>query len=83
MGSNPVRQRIAGSSPACGRRRPSGIGQDRSVGVLVVLAEHGEDHAVQSARLSLFGRAMAGDVLLPGEGARITPTTFEEWLTKQ
>ncbi|MEU4573368.1 SDR family oxidoreductase [Nonomuraea sp. ATR24] len=28
----------------------------------------------------LFGTSMAGDVLLPGEGARIAPTTFEEWL---
>jgi len=29
----------------------------------------------------LFGPEMAGPVLLPGEGARIAPTTFEEWLT--
>jgi uncharacterized protein YbjT (DUF2867 family) len=28
----------------------------------------------------LFGTAMAGDVLLPGEGARIAPTTFDRWL---
>jgi uncharacterized protein YbjT (DUF2867 family) len=28
----------------------------------------------------LFGPEMAGDVLLPGDGARIMPTTFEEWL---
>ena len=28
----------------------------------------------------LFGVSMAGDVLLPGEGARIMPTTFDEWL---
>jgi uncharacterized protein YbjT (DUF2867 family) len=28
----------------------------------------------------LFGPEMAGDVLLPGEGARIAPTTFDEWL---
>ena len=28
----------------------------------------------------LFGPEMAGPVLLPGEGARIAPTTFEEWL---
>ena len=28
----------------------------------------------------VFGTAMAGDVLLPGDGARIAPTTFEEWL---
>ncbi|MFI7640699.1 SDR family oxidoreductase [Nonomuraea sp. NPDC049400] len=31
----------------------------------------------------LFGPAMAGDVLLPGEGARIAPTTFDEWLAAQ
>ncbi|MEU5160239.1 NAD(P)H-binding protein [Streptomyces sp. NPDC020875] len=28
----------------------------------------------------LFGPAMAGDVLLPAEGARIAPTTFDQWL---
>jgi uncharacterized protein YbjT (DUF2867 family) len=28
----------------------------------------------------LFGTSMAGDVLLPGKGARLTPTTFDEWL---
>jgi uncharacterized protein YbjT (DUF2867 family) len=28
----------------------------------------------------LFGTSMAGDVLLPDEGARIMPTTFGEWL---
>jgi uncharacterized protein YbjT (DUF2867 family) len=32
---------------------------------------------------SLFGPAMAGDVLLPDAGARIAPTTFDEWLAKQ
>ena len=32
---------------------------------------------------ALFGPAMAGDVLLPGEGARITPTTFDQWLEQQ
>jgi uncharacterized protein YbjT (DUF2867 family) len=31
----------------------------------------------------LFGPAMAGNVLLPGEGARIAPTTFDEWLAAQ
>ncbi|GAB3883061.1 SDR family oxidoreductase [Microbispora bryophytorum] len=31
----------------------------------------------------IFGTAMAGDVLLPGEGARIAPTTFDEWLADQ
>jgi uncharacterized protein YbjT (DUF2867 family) len=28
----------------------------------------------------LFGPSMAGDVLLPGDGARIMPTTFDAWL---
>ncbi|MFI6284400.1 SDR family oxidoreductase [Streptomyces sp. NPDC051018] len=32
---------------------------------------------------ALFGSAMAGDVLLPGAGARIAPTTFDEWLARQ
>ena len=31
----------------------------------------------------LFGPAMAGNVLLPGAGARIAPTTFDEWLAGQ
>ena len=31
----------------------------------------------------VFGPSMAGDVLLPGEDARIMPTTFEEWLARQ
>ncbi|HEX6357406.1 SDR family oxidoreductase [Actinophytocola sp.] len=29
----------------------------------------------------LFGVELAGNVLLPGENARIAPTTFDEWLT--
>jgi uncharacterized protein YbjT (DUF2867 family) len=33
--------------------------------------------------LSTFGPAMAGDVLLPRAGARIAPTTFDEWLAEQ
>jgi uncharacterized protein YbjT (DUF2867 family) len=32
---------------------------------------------------SVFGVAMAGNVLLPGADARIAPTTFEEWLAEQ
>ncbi len=32
---------------------------------------------------TMFGLAMAGNVLLPGEGARIAPTTFDEWLAVQ
>jgi len=31
----------------------------------------------------LFGVAMAGNVLLPGEGAHIAPTTFETWLEQE
>ncbi|TLP66191.1 SDR family oxidoreductase [Microbispora triticiradicis] len=31
----------------------------------------------------LFDTSMAGDVLLPGEDARIAPTTFDEWLADQ
>jgi uncharacterized protein YbjT (DUF2867 family) len=30
-----------------------------------------------------FGPEAAGNVLLPGEGARIAPTTFDEWLAGQ
>lgn len=32
---------------------------------------------------TVFGPAMAGDVLLPGDDARIAPTTFDEWLAEQ
>jgi uncharacterized protein YbjT (DUF2867 family) len=31
----------------------------------------------------IFGPEMAGDALLPGDGARIAPTTFDDWLTAQ
>ncbi len=30
----------------------------------------------------VFGPEMAGNVLLPGENARIAPTTFDDWLAK-
>lgn len=32
---------------------------------------------------SIFGPEMAGNVLLPGENARLAPTTFDEWLADQ
>ena len=32
---------------------------------------------------SRLGTQMAGNVLLPGEGARIAPTTFDDWLATQ
>jgi uncharacterized protein YbjT (DUF2867 family) len=31
----------------------------------------------------IFGTHMAGNVLLPGKNARITPTTFDKWLTTE
>ncbi|GAB2785835.1 SDR family oxidoreductase [Amycolatopsis magusensis] len=30
-----------------------------------------------------FGTTMAGDALLPGDGAHLAPTTFDEWLATQ
>ncbi|MGR8011274.1 SDR family oxidoreductase [Streptomyces hypolithicus] len=32
---------------------------------------------------TMFGPAMAGNSMLPAEGARIAPTTFDEWLARQ
>lgn len=32
---------------------------------------------------SIFGVQMAGNALLPGENARIAPTTFDQWLSRQ
>ncbi|MEI5007429.1 hypothetical protein RB196_08785 [Streptomyces sp. PmtA] len=32
---------------------------------------------------SVLGSETAGNVLLPGEGARIAPTTFDDWLARQ
>jgi len=32
---------------------------------------------------TMFGPEMAGNALLPGEGARIATTTFDEWLARQ
>jgi uncharacterized protein YbjT (DUF2867 family) len=31
----------------------------------------------------IFRESMAGKVLLPGEGARIAPTTFDDWLARE
>jgi uncharacterized protein YbjT (DUF2867 family) len=31
----------------------------------------------------VYGRDMAGDVLLPGPDARIAPTTFDDWLARE
>ncbi|MFF8867754.1 SDR family oxidoreductase [Streptomyces sp. NPDC015139] len=52
---------------------------------LVDMARRTNDARGHSVKLvptwsSILGPEMAGDVLLPGEDARIAPTTFEEWL---
>jgi len=47
------------------------------------LAARGESiRLVPSWRDGPFGVEMAGEVLLPGPGARLTPTTFDAWLAK-
>ncbi len=38
---------------------------------------------VPSWRTGIYGVEAAGEVLLPGPGARLTPTTFEAWLGAQ
>lgn len=55
---------------------------------LVDMARRTNDARGRTVRLvptwsSLFGPEMAGNVLLPGEGARIAPTTFDAWLAGQ
>lgn len=55
---------------------------------LVDMARRTNDARGRAVRLvptwsALFGPAMAGDVLLPRAGARIAPTTFDEWLAQQ
>ncbi|WP_432030461.1 SDR family oxidoreductase [Streptomyces sp. 1222.5] len=52
---------------------------------LVDMARRTNDARGHSVKLvptwsSILGPEMAGEVLLPGEDARIAPTTFEEWL---
>jgi uncharacterized protein YbjT (DUF2867 family) len=52
---------------------------------LVDMARRTNDVRGRSVRLvpswsGLFGPSMAGNVLLPRDGARIAPTTFDEWL---
>lgn len=52
---------------------------------LVDMARRTNEARGRSVRLvptwsGILGPSMAGDVLLPGDGARIAPTTFDEWL---
>jgi uncharacterized protein YbjT (DUF2867 family) len=47
------------------------------------LAARGDStRLVPSWRAGPFGTEMAGEVMLPGPGARIAPTTFDMWLTR-
>lgn len=48
------------------------------------LAARGEElRLVPSRHVVPFSVEMAGDVLLPGNDARIAPTTFDTWLASQ
>jgi uncharacterized protein YbjT (DUF2867 family) len=47
------------------------------------LAVRGREVTLRPTWSSIFGVEMAGNALLPGDGARIAPTTFEEWLARQ
>jgi uncharacterized protein YbjT (DUF2867 family) len=44
------------------------------------LAVRGQDITLVPTWRGVFGLDMAGEVLLPGEGARLAPTTFADWL---
>lgn len=43
-------------------------------------AVRGRDVTLVPTWRGIFGPDMAGEVLLPGEGARLAPTMFEDWL---
>jgi uncharacterized protein YbjT (DUF2867 family) len=47
------------------------------------LAVRGREVTLVPTWSSTFGVTMAGNVLLPGEKARIAPTTFDQWLSRQ
>ena len=47
------------------------------------LAARGRTVTLVPTWSGVFGPSMAGPVMLPGEGARIAPTTFEAWLQGQ
>ena len=44
-------------------------------------AARGQDITLVPTWRGVFDTSMAGEVLLPGDGARLAPTTFEDWLT--
>lgn len=47
------------------------------------LQARGRDVRLVPTWRGVFDTQMAGEVLLPGENARLAPTTFEEWLAKE
>lgn len=47
------------------------------------LAVRGREVTLVPTWSSIFGVTMAGNALLPGEKARIAPTTFDQWLSRQ
>jgi uncharacterized protein YbjT (DUF2867 family) len=47
------------------------------------LAARGEPVRLTTGWAAPYGVEMAGDALLPGAGARIAPTTFDDWLELQ
>lgn len=47
------------------------------------LAVRGREVTLVPTWSSIFGVEMAGDALLPGPDARIAPTTFDQWLSRQ
>lgn len=47
------------------------------------LAARGRQVTLVPTWSSIFGVEMAGNVLLPGDNARIAPTTFDQWLSRQ
>ncbi|MDF3337070.1 NAD(P)H-binding protein [Mycolicibacterium septicum] len=47
------------------------------------LAVRGTEVTLVPTWSSIFGVEMAGNALLPGDGAHIAPTTFDQWLSRQ
>ena len=47
------------------------------------LAARGREVTLVPTWSSIFGLTMSGNALLPGDDARIAPTTFDQWLSRQ
>ncbi len=63
--------------------RVEGNGQDLVDMARRMLAARGERLRLVPTWQGPFGTEMAGEVLLPGPGAVVAPTTFEQWLGAQ